>query len=264
MLSDRELLSYNKRGIIPAPEEKEEEFVKRASFSSTDEKDPVAEEEWNDAHQKTQKLFDFKADWVKAFYNKNELPFWEGAVTWLTNPPSIQLNPRFKKGSYLKIYKRDEVLAHEAVHAVRTGLNSSKFEEHFAHQVAASAWKRWLGPLFSESWESALFLVLLVVSVFASYLSIWLAETAYLSYLPFLPWAFLVFCFIKMQRNHRTLKACRKKLTQLVKNPDHLLVRLTDEEIAFFAKAPLPEIQSYITEQKTSCLRWRMLSLSYL
>lgn len=228
--------------------------------------EPLVQDDWKGAHARTLALFDFAADWVKAFYSKKQLPFWQGAVTWLGYPPLIQLHPNFKKGSYLKLYQRDEVLAHEAVHAMRLPLASKRFEEHFAYQTSKSAWRRWLGPLFHTSKESSLFLLLLLCSVLASYLLIWAPALTLLKLLIALPWLALAYGLIRLSLEHRTLRTCEKNLRDVIRNPQKaraLMVRLTDQEIATFAALSSAHILAYALLEQERSLRWRQLFLAY-
>ncbi|MBI2743031.1 MAG: hypothetical protein HYX48_03860 [Chlamydiales bacterium] len=260
-----DLLSLNQRGILPAPSESEAEFLKRIENSEEEEEinTLLSQEEWRDAHQSTRTLFGFSADWVKAFYSRSRLPFWQGAVTWLGNPPLIQLHPKFKSGSYFGFYKRSEVLAHEAVHAVRTPLLSNRFEEHFAYLTSERSWRRWLGPLFRTSFEGSLFLFTLLLAVCASYAAIWIPA---LERIAILPWLLLAALLLRLRSDHRIFKKCEKNLRAILPKPEEALfvmVRLTDEEIVTFSKLAPSEILHSIEKQKKLSLRWKILVVAY-
>lgn len=252
MLTDVELLALNQRGLIPGPEEREDQFLKRIQIKQ---EIGLSDSDWQGARAITESLFDFSADWVHAFYAKKRLPLWQGAVTWIGELPTIQLHPRFKKGKFF-IYHRDEVLAHEAVHAARHAFSEPRFEEHFAYLTSKDPLRRWLGPLFRTSTESALFLLFLVGTLPTTLLS------------PFLP-ALLtlsvsLIALVRVALSHKTLKRCQRKLETLLKKPAlPLLLRLTDREIKTFANASEDEIRAYVQTQKNSSLRWRMLSISF-
>ncbi len=264
MLSDAELLAYNKRGLIPAPDETEAQFLQRIrSLKSEEVNDPLIPEDWDEAHALTRLLFDFSADWVKAFYSKKQLPFWQGAVTWLGDPPLIQLHPELKKGSYLKLYHRKEVLAHEAVHAMRTPLAANRFEEYFAYLTSERSWRSKLGPLFRTSAEGSIFLCLLAFSVCASYLSIWMPIFGLLFALP---WLILIIALIRLGLTHITLKRCKAQLFSILHKSDYvrfLMVRLTDKEIIRFSTLTPSAIYEYCALEKNRSLRWKMLFQAY-
>ena len=180
-LSDSELLSLHRRGLIPGPNEVEALFLERIdsieAFSAAppiDEKQALPMQDWKEANQLTDQLFDFKPDWMVAFYSDRHLPFWQGAATWIyetpVRVPLLQLRKKFCKGSYLKMYTRSEVLAHEAAHAARMGFDEKKFEEILAYSTSKRSWRKWLGPLFRSSWESYVFVVLLAVPLLAKQL----------------------------------------------------------------------------------------------
>jgi hypothetical protein len=254
MITDQELIALNKRGLIPGPEETDQEFFARVHAENPSQPDLLTQEEWQETHALTQELFDFSADWVKAFYSKKSLPFWQGAATWLSTPPLIQLHPYFKKGTFFKIYNRKEVLAHEAVHAMRTPLQSSAFEEFFAYKTSSSSWRRWLGPIFRTSLEGTLFISLLAISMIASF---------FFAPLLFVPWLALSLGIFRLKNSHKLLLKCENKLKNLVSNPVFLLVRLTDQEIKRFFKSSPNEIKNFIHSEKEHSLRWKMLFLSY-
>ncbi len=115
---------------------------------------PPTQLEWVRLHIRA--LFDVEIDTVPIAYSAKGLRPWEGAVTWIENGKArIQLHPRLEKGSlFFGFYSRDEILAHELVHALRAHLNSPRYEEHLAYWTSPYAWRRLLGPLFERSWEA--------------------------------------------------------------------------------------------------------------
>lgn len=252
MLSEK-LLLLNKRGIIPGPQEMEEAFWKRA--------DALVEknaEAWQETHPKTSQLFDFSLDWVEVFYSKKSLPAWQGAITWIDEIPKIQLHPQLKKGSLLKIYSREEVLSHEAVHAARSQFSEPRFEEHFAYLTTKSPWRRFLGPFFRTSAESTLFLLLLLFCT--------LAPLFGFPQLFILSIGAVAFGLIRLTLSQYIFKQCQKKLSALVKDPAtalSVMLRLTDKEIDSFAKSSPDKISAYIAHEKKHCLRWKVLSAAY-
>ncbi|MFI5333812.1 MAG: hypothetical protein ACHQT8_01435 [Chlamydiales bacterium] len=249
--SKEELLTLNRRGLIPGPQESDKEFWERLLVSTK------TYSEWQETYEKTETLFDVSVDWVEIFYSKKSLPLWQGALTWLDTIPRIQLHPQLKKGSLFNLYSREEVLSHEAVHAARSQFNEPRFEEHFAYRTSKSAWRRCFGPLFRRSEESTLFLALLSVSTIATICGFPLVGL--------FSCAVLGLGFARLALAHRTFDRCRKNLALLVREPEMalpLMVRLTDREISHFAVASRDEIQQFIDRQNS--LRWQMISAAYL
>jgi len=222
------------RGLIPGPSEDEKTFLERISRLTTQ---PNQEQE---AHVITLNLFGFSVDWVPVFYSNQELPFWEGAATWIGQTPSIQLRENFKKGSYLG-YRREEVLAHEAIHAARIAFEEPQFEEVLAYRTSKNRLRKWAGPLFRKSWESAVFMISLVPA-FLGYFWIPLAALGWLS--------------IRLAWTQWTLQRCLRKL------PLSLIVCLTDAEIRKFSRLSLADIQAHFENDQS--LRGNLIRLKLL
>lgn len=265
MLQDNELRAYSKRGLLPGPEETEERFLERVALVQKVETppNPLTDEEWKEAQKITEKLFDFSVDWVKAFYNDKGLPFWEGAATWIEKAPLIQLKSTFRKKRRFSLYRKEEILAHESVHAARMAYRSPRFEEHFAFLTSKSSFRRLFGPLFRYPWESALLLLLLVVSLGAQAASFFWPETFWLNTLVLLPWAALTFGLLRLTLSNYTLLRCKQNLRAFAQDTLPILVRLTDQEIALFANSSKQKIHEYVEREKAKTLRWRMLAMIY-
>lgn len=199
MITDKELLDFYKRGLIPGPREDENVFLQRVSKAL-----PLAP-------KLDVPKFGITIDWMPILYSNKKLPFWEGAATWIDGNglPSIQLREGFQKGSYLG-YQRDEVLAHEAVHAARSTFEEPKFEEALAYMTSKSRFRRWLGPLFRRSWESALLIVALFLGMLTQ---IWI------------PIVLIGYFLMRLIKTHWCLRRCLKKF------PPSVVMLMTDKEI---------------------------------
>jgi len=254
-------LDWNQRGLIPGPQESEEAFLKRVARST-----PCAvEAEWQDSARATRKLFDFSIDWVKVFFSDKDLPFWQGAATWIEEEKvSIQLKQTFRSGSHLRIYKSQEVLAHEALHAARFTFNEPQFEELLAYQTSANRWRRWLGPLFEASWESYLLLCLLLVSLLAQSIEITIATHPLLTLATWLPWMGMGAGLCRLFYRHFLLQRCLQNLKKTLKHPEQSLAvacRLTDREIRTCAHLPPSKIADYLSQENS--LRCRQIQAVY-
>ncbi|HSX04832.1 MAG TPA: hypothetical protein VLG76_08920 [Rhabdochlamydiaceae bacterium] len=261
-----DLLNFNERGLIPGPDENEEAFLTRIqkldhffSYPTETIDDFLTDGDWGPARTLTHKLFDFSLDWVVAHYSNKNLPFFQGAATWLIDQngiqiPIIQLKTKFESGGLYKIYHKEEVLAHESIHAARMAFNAPQFEEIFAYMTAKSSLRKCLGPIFQKSWESYVFLIFFIASFFFQiFFPHW-------QLLFLLPWFYFAFLGMRLTFLRFKLGGCLRKLSKLLFDPSDALpvaVRLTDQEIFLFAKSSADQIQSYIREQ--SSLRWKLL-----
>lgn len=256
-----DLLNFNARGLFPGPGETEEQFLSRLEkldhfFAYPPEELDcfLTDGDWKEARALTTDLFGFSIDWAVAYYSNKKLPFFQGAATWLIEEqgvqiPMIQLKTRLERQTLYKIYQKKEILAHESVHAARMAFKAPQFEEIFAYMTASSFTRKWLGPLFQKSWESYLFLILLVGSIG---LQLVLGQDFFF----LLPWVYFAFLFGRLALTRSKLRRCLKKLKSLP-----LMLRLTDQEILFFAKASEEQIRDYIAKQTE--LRWRLLKAAY-
>ncbi|MBI3900520.1 MAG: hypothetical protein HY324_00050, partial [Chlamydiia bacterium] len=165
---DDELLQLNQEGLIPGPQETEESFRKRVALikaKAAENQLPSAHLEWTFLHLK--ELFDFSPRYLPIFYSNASLPFWQGGCCWVEDGiVALQLKKGFAKGSYLGI-SRDELIAHEAVHAARGAFSEPYFEETFAYLTSEKKWRRVLGPVIQRPWEVWPFLISLGIGLFS-------------------------------------------------------------------------------------------------
>jgi hypothetical protein len=158
-MTDEELLSLDAQGFIPGPGEEEADFrrrveaVQEAFLKLGDESIPHAH--WEYAGAKLRGLFKFSPNSLPAFYSNRALTPWQGAAAWVERGQviAIQLRKAFRKGSFLGIYDRDELLAHEAVHAARSAFPKDRWDEFFAYMTSERSWRQVLGPIVQRPWE---------------------------------------------------------------------------------------------------------------
>lgn len=271
--TDSLLVELNHLGLIAGPDENEEQFLQRVGslnhFKSNSGLEPrslLQERDWSLAREKTKKLYGINPDWPVAFYSNRSLYFWQGAAAWIDakRAPLIQLKEGFRKGSYLRMYTREEVLSHELAHACRMGFDEPLFEEVFAFKTSKS-WPRQMGgPLFVYSWEAGVLLGSLLISLLANGALLWGEERWWLRGLFYLPWILIGLGGLRLAVLHICLSRAKKKFSSLICNPKEALAvcyRLTDKEIFFFAKNSTARCREYISNQKS--LRWRQIVLSY-
>jgi len=248
-MTDRELLALDKIGFIPGPGENEETFLARVAKSKEQFKkgDWIPEAHWDWVREYLDEMVHVKPLYICAFYSNRSLAPWQGAAAWIDGRVlnSIQLRTGLKKGTYLGIYSREEILAHEAVHAARSGFNENRYEEFFAYMTSEKKWRRVLGPILQRPWEAWPFLFFAMVGV------IWPA-----AYLGAAIWSALG--FFRLIKQHWRLKTAGARIVELTgdaRRARAVLFRLTDEEIYQFSKGM--DIDFYARNQ--SCLRWRII-----
>lgn len=251
-MTDEELLLLNESGFIPGPDESEEVFRQRvestnqAFFKLGVRAIPPAHWDW--VGNTLKELFDFTPSCLPAFYSNRSLRPWQGAAAWVERGQilAIQLREAFKKGSFLGIYQRSEILAHESVHAARSAFPVDPWDEFFAYMTSDSAWRRVLGPIIRRPWEVWPFLIF---CLFGAIVPVFFLGAAV--------WASLG--FYRLIRSHRVLQKASRTLKHLKysdKQVRSILLRLTDSEIGDLAKGV-----NILTRQVGSNLRLRLLFL---
>jgi len=248
-VESQELFELDRAGFIPGPGETEEAFLERVAQSKQifEQGDWIPESHWDFSRHLLVDFFHVKPLYICAVYSNKNLAPWQGAATWTIGKRlhHIQLKEGLKKGSYLKIYSRAEILAHEAVHAARSGFHEDKYEEFFAYMTSEKKWRRILGPIIQRPWEVWPFFLFMTTGI------LWQA-----SYLGATIW--LILGFSRLIFRHATLKRAAKQILEKIGDERRvraILFRLTDKEIKLFAKGE--NIIQYAKNQK--CLRWRVL-----
>lgn len=253
-LTEKKLLELNRLGLFPSPEEDEETFLSRIIQGGDNQ-----EIDWHGVSPMLKKLFDFQPQKIRVEYSKKKLRFWEGAALWVDEKKRalIRLHPRLKKGDLYGFYRRDEILSHEAVHAVRAAFKEPLFEEVLAYRTSRSPLRKWLGPIFASPRESLFFLISLVVSFMGFMLDV---KPLYI----WIPVGLLSLNLIRLAYAHHALRSCMHNLEPFLKegvSPLAVPLRLTDKEIRSFANWSFEKIFEYVHDQKS--LRWKTVTLSY-
>jgi hypothetical protein len=247
-MTDQELLFYNQRGFIPGPHETEERFIRRVQAAEKGGEASIPPAHWEWVRHHLRELFDFEPASITAFYSNKNLAPWQGAACWVEEGNvRLQLREAFRKGSYLGLYTREEVLAHEAIHAARAAFEEPENEELFAYAAAEKKWHRLLGPIVKRPWEVWAFIGLIGAGL------VW-EELFFLGTL----WTSLGLGRLwkqqrRLQRATRFLvrsSLCKEKEARAI------LFRLTDEEIRELGKEKMP--------QGDDSLRWRLIRIGYL
>lgn len=290
-LVNQKIIELNTRGILPGPNETKEEYLKRADYNLTLRKQLTDEllrdipfskesEEASDCLQesfaKTKELYDIAPDWAPLFFSDYQLSLWQGGCAWIfqiTNESPttalIQLRKHFRESNiYLKLYSRNELLAHELSHVGRLAYDESKFEEYFAYRSSKSKFRRWLGPIVKSSAESLLFVIILIMILVLDISALTLGSAAFF---PYVLWAKLIpaglftGALFRLAWRHRQFNRCLEKIEKITrskKKANAVMYRLTDLEIIAFSRLKLPAINTYIANQTS--LRWQVINAAYL
>lgn len=252
---EKELFEADALGLIPEDKEDVEPFLARVEKALSpvqktrgcvEEMDPAIHWDWVRSHLR--EVFDIDPIWLSVVYSNQSLAPWQAAATWTSEGKllRVQLREAFRKGSFLGLYQREDILAHEAVHGARSSLNSTKWEEFFAYMVAETKGRRFLGPLIGRPWEVWPFLGMSALGA--------LLHPLFSSFA--LGWAALG--FFRLGRRRLLLKKAAKEIGRFVsgdKAVRAVLVRLKDEEIDALAKGKKLE---ELAKDQTS-LRWKIL-----
>lgn len=273
-LTDEELLKFNSQGLIPGPDETEEAFCKRAEYC-LNLRNEILQLPFNDgskevpeqALHKIKTLYGFAPTWVPLFFSNYRLLPWHGGCAWIfqqseETPISafLQLRRPFSyKDTYLGLYSRDELLAHELCHVGRMCFEEPRFEEILAYRTSPSGFRRWVGAIAQSSWETMLFFLLLCLILIFDLFGIPLHG---LKLVPLILVGLAVYRLVKRQNEY---KRCLSNLQALFKNhAESILFRLTDREIVSFSHLSPEALREAIEEKKGSSLRWRVIEKAYL
>lgn len=262
-------LEGNRQGIFALPHDTAESYAQKIDILLHPEKTL----DHASARELVKARFDIDPVWVPVGYAKDGLYPWEAGCLWHSEDPmdvpSIQLAPRFEHSfTYLGLYKRDEVLAHEYVHAVRASLCSSQFEELFAYLVSLDSsrsclryLRTFLGPIFEKPIESLLFVVLMALFTVVSILGI----DELIFYAALLTVGAVAYLFGRLFFRWRLWYLCRQHLRPLVGEQTlAFMLRLRDEEIVHFSAITSQKIAEWIALQAEGNFRWALLSLAYV
>lgn len=289
---DRQWKIWNRQGFIPGLEETEEAFNARVSFCQAldqelvkkvgadlpfDAGDQASQEILKEGTIITSDLYGIAPEWVPIFFNNYQLALWHGGCAWIfqldeQTPTSafLQLRARFRgQKSYLALYDRQELIAHELAHVGRMMYHEPQFEEILAYRSSSSRWRRWLGPIVQSSKESLLFIFILGAIVMADLALLVLDQPIGSSALwgvKLAPLALIAFAFIRLMHKQWLFARCEKKLGELYENASdarHLLYRLSDGEIRYFSHSSIDSIKAFMQEQAAHSFRWQFLLRLY-
>ena len=182
----------------------------------------------------------------------------------------FQLRQKFRDSRrYLGLYDRDELIAHELCHVGRMMYQEPKYEEVLAYRTSKSTFRRWFGPIVQSSWESTLFLVILILIMVVDFS---LASFHQTQAFEIAMWAKAIpalLIFLALGRlcwRHNRFSKCLSNLKDTVgaeAKANAVIYRLQDREIAAFAGMGPDAIRRYAAEIAGKSLRWRVIASAY-
>lgn len=255
----KQLAQLNRQGLFPAPGQADEAFWAKV--------DDVASSPLNRPPPSLLTGFDIAPSWVPLKEGNEGIRLWEGAALWQQETgrgfvlPLIQISPRGHR-----FCSRDELIAHESVHAVRADFKEEQFEEVLAYATSSKAWRRWLGPLFRNPREAIGFLWTVVGSVASQVFALAVESTSAWLIIPWLPLLFIFFALGRLWNTQQQFKRCRENLRLALKDPDQamaVLLRLSDREIRSFSRMEPQRIREWVDTEQRENLRWQMIAQCY-
>lgn len=253
-ISDEEdLIRLNREGIIAGPGELKFSFLKRVDEMLENAPDHPAS-----FPARLRSLFDINPEHIEVLYTNEGMDVWEAGCTWiLQNKVTIQLRKQLHKAvRWCGIYSKEEILAHEAVHAARMKFYEPMFEEVLAYQTSSRLFRRILGPLLRSQgeWFGFLFFIFLGLLI-----TLWqpLLGIGCMAIAP-------TYFGVRLAIVHSYFRRAKKKIRKMLGiEPLWVLLRLSDAEIRMFASEPIPVLERYARERKLDSIRWQQIYLSY-
>lgn len=253
------LSSCNKNGCFSRPEESKTAFLQASSSWSQEDEST----RWEYPQIVTQTFADrFGIDLQKVPVEvsaKGLMP-WELACCWIDKEGhgTIQVRPH-ERGK--KIVRSEVILTHEAIHAVRGRLFSTKYEEVCAYAACHDAfphsfpfWRAFLGPLFTSPKEVIIILCIIWGTWGLPLLMEWDIPFTFLFSISFLP---LLFPFTRLLRRWRVWNKAMKNIAFEWPHKEwQLMIRMTDAEIEWLASLRKKQVRHAVHEKALTDWRW--------
>lgn len=135
---------------------------------------------------------------------------------------------------------KKQVIDHELIHAKRAFLPNSKYEEYIAFR-SSKGLRRFLSPIVSSNYD-------FLLSFFAAFLT---------PFMPLYSLAILGYLFLKLTYRQWIIYNAIKTLKLYFKDPENVLIGLSDLEIEKFAKAKNTPLLDLVN---TSTFKWEFLN----
>jgi hypothetical protein len=240
---------------------KQVSFFKNSNYIEAEEQ-LAPQEHINAACQLLISRFDLWPDWACVIYTSEQMGWahlgaFSIAVDESHRIPFIQIHPRFRFKPRWFFYRREEIIAHELIHLMRQGLDDGAYEEFLAYRIDSSAYRRWMGPLFSTPWSASLLVLSLGIWMMSVFAWFWLQFDAHLlstwcwpiSGLFSASSAFIAFSFYKFSLYSFRWSRFNKKANQLQQQSnlaDKLAIRLAAVDFEALSYLDVYQWQAYI------------------
>lgn len=265
----------NREGLIPGPNETEQEYLERVQYClhlkknfkervDLEFQEQVMEPVPSQGLELANKLYGIAPSWIPLFYSNYRLPFWQGGCAWIfqqtENSPTsafFQLRQAFRTSeTYLKIYHRNELISHELSHIGRMTFDEPRYEELLAYRTSKSPFRKYWGPLFTTPAQSGLFALALLLILMGDFLTLFFQPELYfpIQWLKAIPIVALGVLGVSLVLRQRNFTECLTRLQSITSEPEKLAYRLSDREIDLFAKIDTGKIKEYIAQQAD--FRW--------
>ena len=254
-LDNDALLRLNRRGIFFGPTESTKDFLLRAETLPSK----------SNPSTLLEKKFGCAPDWIDVRTHSKGLSPWEGAATWIEESDAGRTCWVQLKDSFLtRLYAKDEVIAHEMVHAVRFMFDENRFAEILAYQTSSSRFRRYFGPLFTHSKESKWLVAMIAISWFIYTAEVVFDLRFFGESVLFAPLLVIGLASLRLRRSQTLFSSALRNLEKAIRAaPLPLALRLTDKESEFFAHSIPEEIRAFAISEQEKSLRWRQLYISY-
>lgn len=224
--------------------------------------DRIPAELFAEAHDITEALYGFRAEWVTGFFLDPRCSLLFGGCAYYFYPDFFALfiiRDSFRRRRRWLIYQRDELLAHELCHVGRVGLGSLRFEEIVAYQTASTTFRRATGGIFQGPQDTYLFLASTLLLLGGQMLRtfVWAALPGW----PF--WALLAavagWLGIRHLRLMRQFARAGQRLALAygAVSARRLIFRCSDADVAALAACPsAAAVQAWVERRAEQSLRW--------
>lgn len=249
------LIELNARGLFPAPNASEEDFLRKVDVITLLPEPLISD-------------LDLNMNWIPLLPHHQGLRFWEGGALWeepfSPTPESTIYLPRIQIRTTLSSRQKEEILRHEKVHAARIDFHEPQFEELLAYATSSSRWRRYWGPFFRKPGEVLFFLSALLMTSLTPWIGFYYSQLTDFLWFPWIPLTLFIAGWFRLHWTHRLFQRCRKNLASLLSNPNKdlaCMIRLSDAEIRYFATVSPEKIRAFI--QQPHSFRWKFLASIY-
>lgn len=288
------LIALDEKGFIKSPAESVDDFIKRAEFTdklenhmakefarqgfvefgsvrfSKDERVPA--EIIDKCLSRVRDHYRIEAGWIPTFFSSNLGPFWggqalgfqdsEGEIEKDTPFVIVQLRDSFREKEQFLIYKRDEIVSHEACHIARMLMEQDIYEEPLAYLLSDSKFRRYLGPVL-RSFKDFWILTVVYLLFMAVHFMAWLIELpVWLFWSSKVP--LVLFGVFLGVRNHRVYKRLFRAIGTLGsvfgENAEAVAFRCTDNEIDEIASMKADgDLEGLLRGKMEEDVRWQVI-----